>query len=194
MATTREAPLRRDAQRNREAILTTARQLFAESGEVPMYEVARSAEVGQATLYRHFPDRSALVLALFAEQLERLERLAAEHAGDPDAIFVLLREVAATQTRFHGMVDCLHGDPCSGSERDELRQRFADLVKPALLEAKAAGRLRRDVTVDDVSLLVAMIDGALGMESDAAGRAAAAMRALTLALDGLVDDRTGSPG
>ena len=66
MTTTSETPLRKDAQRNREAILAAARELFAESADVPMYEIARRAGVGQATLYRNFPDRRNLAASLLA--------------------------------------------------------------------------------------------------------------------------------
>src|ERR1700730_17128275 len=101
MATTPQATLRRDAQRNRDTILTAARDLFAESGEVPMYEIARRPGVGQATLYRHFPDREAVAAALATEQLDRLEHLADSHAGDPDAFFILVRGMVDAQARCH---------------------------------------------------------------------------------------------
>src|ERR1700745_2083307 len=101
MSTTKQVPLRKDAQRNREAILEAARELFADCADVPMYEVARRAGVGQATLYRNFPDRRDLAAALLLEEMERTEQLAAEHAGDPDAFFVLLRNLVGTLARVH---------------------------------------------------------------------------------------------
>jgi len=61
--------------------LDAARELFAECADVPMYEVARRAKVGQATLYRNFPDRRNLAAALLAEHMEQTEQLAAAH-GD----------------------------------------------------------------------------------------------------------------
>src|ERR1700690_1534755 len=83
--------LRKDAVPNREAILVAARELFADAAEVSMCEVARRAGVGQATLYRNFPDRTALAAELLGEHVERIARLATDCAGDPDAFFVLLR-------------------------------------------------------------------------------------------------------
>jgi AcrR family transcriptional regulator len=178
--------LRKDAQRNHDAILGAARELFAESADVAMYEIARRAGVGQATLYRHFPDRRAVVLALFGEQLERLERLADEHAGDPDAFFVLLRGVVDAQARFHGLIDCLR-EPSGEkpAEMEPFMQRFVVLIQAALRDAKAAGTLRRDLTLDDVFLVVAMVRGALSKADDPSERAGAAARALALTLDGL---------
>jgi AcrR family transcriptional regulator len=179
-------PLRKDAQRNHDAILDAARELFAESADVAMYEIARRAGVGQATLYRHFPDRRAVALALFGEQIDRLERLAGEHAGDPDAFFVLLRGIVEAQARFHGLVDCLRDS--SGEKPAEMelfKQRFVALIKTTLRDAKAAGALRRDATLDDILLVVAMVEGALSKADGPSGRAAAAARALALTLDGL---------
>jgi AcrR family transcriptional regulator len=185
-------PLRKDARRNREAILNAARELFAESGDVAMYEVARRAGVGQATLYRNFPDRDALLAALSAEQLDRLERFAAEHAGDPDAFFVLVRAIVDTQVRFPGLVDCARETSAVKALLEPAQQRLVELIRGALRDAKAAGLVRRDLTVDDVFLLVAMVDGALGREVDATGRAAAASRVLALALDGLTSPSAGA--
>ena len=81
----------RDARENRAAILEAARDLFADSTDVAMSPVAKRAGVGQATLYRNFPSRSALAAEILDEHFERISALAAEHEGDPDAFFVLLR-------------------------------------------------------------------------------------------------------
>jgi AcrR family transcriptional regulator len=184
-----EAPLRKDAQRNREAILAAARELFAECVDVPMYEVARRAGVGQATLYRNFPDRRNLAAALLVEHMEQLEQLASEHGDDPDAFFVMLRNVVETVARFHAVSELAREDACLGSELARRRQHLAALMKEPLRAAKAAGTLRRDVTIDDVFLVVLMIKGAVEAADGAAGRAAAASRGLALVLDGLTPSR-----
>ncbi len=185
VTTTSETPLRKDAQRNREAILAAARELLAESSDVPMYEIARRAGVGQATLYRNFPDRRNLAAALIVEHMEQTERLAREHAGDPDAFFVLIRNIVETMARFHALGDLAREDACLGSELDRRRRRLAELMQEPLRAAKAAGALRRDVTIDDVFLTVSMVKGAVDRADSPAARAAAASRALTLVLDGL---------
>jgi AcrR family transcriptional regulator len=185
MTATRQPALRKDARRNREAILQAARELFAESADVPMYEIARRAGVGQATLYRNFPDRRSLAAQLIAEQIERSERLAAEHAGDPDAFFVLLREIAETVGRYHGISELAREDACVGSELERMRRRLAELIGGPLRNAKAAGSLRRDMTIDDLFLIVLMIRGAVDGADSTVARAAAASRALTVALDGI---------
>jgi AcrR family transcriptional regulator len=185
VTTTSETPLRKDAQRNREAILAAARDLYAERADVPMCEIARQAGVGQATLYRNFPDCRNLVAALMVEQMEQTESLAAEHAGDPDAFFVLIRNVVETMARFHALGDLAREDACLGSALDRRRQRLAELMQEPLRTAKAAGTLRRDLTIDDVFLMVSMLKGAVDRADGPAARAAAASRALTLVLDGL---------
>ena len=185
MSATSDAPRRKDAQRNREAILDAARELFADCADVPMYEVAKRAGVGQATLYRNFPDRRDLAAALLIEEMGHTEQLAAEHAGDPDAFFVLLRNVAETIARFHALGELAREDACLGSALDSRRRRLRELLKEPLRAAKAAGTVRCDVTIDDVFLVVLMVRGAIDGADGPAARAAAASRALALLLDGL---------
>lgn len=185
MTTASETPLRKDAQRNREAILVAARELLAESADAPMCEIARRAGVGQATLYRNFPDRRDLAAALLVEQMEQTERLAAEHAGDPDAFHVLMRNVVETIARFHALGELAREDACLGSALDRRRRRLAELLKAPLKDAKVAGTIRGDVTLDDVFLMVSMVKGAIDGTDGPAARTAAANRALTLLLNGL---------
>ena len=189
MAATSQAPRRKDARRNREAILSAARELFADCADVPMYEVARRAGVGQATLYRNFPDRRDLAAALLLDEMKHTEQLAAEHAGDPDAFFVLLRNLVETIARFHPLGELAREDACLGSALDSRRRRFRELLKEPLRAAKAAGTVRCDLTIDDVFLVVLMVRGAIDAGEGPAGRAAAASRALGLVLDGLTPSR-----
>lgn len=77
MATKKSQPLRRrprtDAQRNRERILAVAKQAFARSGaNASLDDIAKTAEVGAGTLYRHFPTRDALIEAVYRSEVEKL--------------------------------------------------------------------------------------------------------------------------
>jgi AcrR family transcriptional regulator len=88
-------PRRADAQRNYELLLAAARDAFDEHGaDAPLDEIARRAGVGNATLYRHFPTRRDLLVAVFAEEVAHLcsrgEALLAEDSAD-DALFAWLR-------------------------------------------------------------------------------------------------------
>src|SRR6201985_1760665 len=78
-------PKRADARRNYEKVLTAAREAFAEGGEsTALEEIARRAGVGIGTLYRHFPNRQALLEALYVNEVEEVCRSAAELEGsDP---------------------------------------------------------------------------------------------------------------
>ncbi|HHU08621.1 MAG TPA: helix-turn-helix transcriptional regulator [Intrasporangiaceae bacterium] len=78
--------MRADARANRAAVLSAARTLFAERGvEVPLRAVATEAGVGIATLYRHFPDRDALILAVAFDVLEDVHAVITRCEEDWDA-------------------------------------------------------------------------------------------------------------
>jgi AcrR family transcriptional regulator len=176
---------RKDALRNREAILDAARRLFAESTDVAMCEVARQAGVGQATLYRNFADRTELAAEVFNEYIERFEALAAECLRTPGTFFVLLRHLVLSVAEFYTLGDLARRDARVGSQLDRIRNRIADLIRQPLDDAKKAGRLRRDASVDDVFLILLMARGAMERTSGPEARAVAATRVLTIALDGL---------
>ena len=81
-STTATRKLRMDAQRNRERILEAARLAFIEHGaEASLDNIARQAEVGSGTLYRHFPTRDALIEAVFGNQVEKLIAAAARYSA-----------------------------------------------------------------------------------------------------------------
>ncbi len=185
MSATDRTPRRRDAQRNRQAIMAAARDLFAECADVPMYELAKRAGVGQATLYRNFPDRRDLAAALLAEQIARTEALATEHADDPDAFFVLLRHVVEMMAQCRALGELTRENACSGSELAVCRERLAELLKQPLRGAKAAGTVPCAVTIEDVFLVLSMIQGAIDAAHGPAARSAAASRAFNLAMEGL---------
>src|SRR5580765_1713039 len=83
---TGERGLRADARRNREAVITAAKKLFADQGlDAQMPDVAKAAKVGVGTVYRHFPTKGDLIAAMAAERFERLAEMAVEslEAEDP---------------------------------------------------------------------------------------------------------------
>src|SRR5687767_5606661 len=113
--TAEQRPMRADALRNRAKIVEAAKAAFGERGlDTQMEDVARRAEVGVGTLYRHFPTKDALVRALIFDKMARLSdhaRAALEEEDDPLAAFervfwrageqqvddCALREVVASQ-------------------------------------------------------------------------------------------------
>ena len=184
--------LRRDARDNRAAILDAARELFADSADVAMCQVARRAGVGQGTLYRHFSSRSALAAEILDEHVARIEALAAAEAGNPDAFFVLLRSLVDKMVDLYGLAVLARHDVETDSQLQRSRQRIRELLAVPLRDAKAAGTLRRDVSLDDVFLIFAMGRGAMEGLPDRAARSAVAHRMLALILSGL--EQPGPPG
>ncbi|MFI5727425.1 TetR/AcrR family transcriptional regulator [Streptomyces cyaneofuscatus] len=152
---------RADALRNRERIVTAARELFVEFGpDVPLDDVARRAGVGNATLYRNFPDRAALthevVLAVTSRTTARAEEAT---AAETDPFAALSRFVhAAADERIGALCPMLSGvfdrdHPDLLAERDRLEAAVEGLVSRAM----SAGRLRTDIAVGDVLVALSQL-------------------------------------
>jgi AcrR family transcriptional regulator len=182
------SPLRKDAARNREAILDAARDLMARSGDFPMYEVARRAGVGQATLYRHFPDRATLATAL---AIELHEEIAAAVQERPDSFDHLLDTIVACAVRSHGLTHVVRESQAAWRELERLRDELIVIVERPLRAAQAAGEIRGDVRPEDVFLLLAMIDGALQGVAEQGRRRELAERVRHLGVRGLGPASTG---
>jgi len=185
LAATAQPPLRKDAARSRAAILSAARELFSAGRDVPMYEIGRRAGVGQATLYRHFPNRAAIVAAISREHVERIEAIAAEHEENSRAILIVLDAAADMLVRIHDLVGILREDATLAPVLDELRQRMRVVLGATLDRSRASDLLRDDLRADDLLLVLNMINGALTGIASTAERTTAATRALDLAVHGL---------
>lgn len=178
--------LRKDAVRSRRAILDAARELYRDDAEASFAEIAHEAGIGQATVYRHFADRRALLAALADEDMGALEeRIAADEEIGPHSLEELLREVGAAQLRSQGLIGAIRAGEVEESQVRGLTERVRDLFAPRLELARAAGIVRPDLTTDDVMLVLSMVDGALAPLSDFAERERASARAFEIALDGL---------
>ena len=154
------ARLRRDAELNRERILTAARRLFSETGlAVSHNDVARAAEVGVGTVYRRFPRKEDLLLALFEDQVERVVQLAeAAAAGDDPwhGLYVFLEATLEMQAGDRGLQEYLLG-PQAASLAGRANQRITPVVGELLVRAKERGQVRPDVEVPDVALVPIMV-------------------------------------
>ncbi|HEX2132159.1 MAG TPA: TetR/AcrR family transcriptional regulator [Actinophytocola sp.] len=147
--------VRADAQRNIDAVREAAKAVFAVSGvDAPVREIAARAGVGVGTLYRHFPQRSDLVVAVFRHEVDACAdaapALAAEHEPG-EALTGWLRRYTRFIATKRGLAAALHsGDPAF----DVLPAYFDQRLRPALgslLEAAvAAGEIRADVDADDL--------------------------------------------
>lgn len=182
-------PVRSDVERNHRALLQAARELLSARPDVPLYEIARRAGVGQATLYRHFPDRRALVGALATEVLDEVDAASVRAPAGPEGFVVLLQLLVRSMVRSGAILELLEEEPGSaelpGTILYGLVQRLREMVRSPLDEANAAGMLRPGIGVDDVMLVLGMAKGVIH-GTPAARRDAAAARALELVLHGLV--------
>lgn len=177
--------LRKDAEANRGDILAAADAVFARHGvTAPLDLVCREADVGRATLYRHFPDRHALMVALLDRALEGTARFAADLGERDDGFFVLLRHQAEQVPLRAALIDYWRVIKPDAPEIVAARARSRAIFAPFIARAISAGLCRADVSPDDVSLLTAMIGAAL-RGRDPEERAALALRACELLLDGV---------
>ena len=157
-----EKPMRADARRNRARILEAARELFAQSEhDVLMDDIARRAGVGVGTVYRHFPDKEALMGELVRERFCLFNAgmrgaFAAEQGLPPfEALAACLRENAAlvgedAATRFAFM---------SGDERVFARasaemEEFMELAEALVARACAGGEMRSDFDAADIPMIM----------------------------------------
>ena len=189
-----QRPLRADARRNRERVLTAARAVFAEQGRnAQMDDVARRADVGVGTVYRHFPTKDALLNALSDE----LFAVVAAHVrtlmdmDDAWEAFVASmwfggEKTAGDRAFTEIMAASRDFPPRTSPGRNDLILTTGELME----RAKAQGRMRPDVTVDDIPLLMCGVGSASGMPhpSPEAGR-----RHLAIILDGMRAEAASGP-
>lgn len=174
-----QTPRRRDAQRNRAAIVAAASEMMlSRRTSVLIPEIARRAGVGQATLYRHFPDRQALTAAVIAHELARLEAYVAANADRPAAFRDLLAELLRTQIAMRPLV--LHVRRLDRATRDRYQQRMIATLTAPLRRAQQEGHVRADLAPADLALLCTMVEGVVETAD-----ADAATRSIDLMLEGV---------
>lgn len=150
-----ERHVRADARRNVDGLLAAAKEVFATSGvDAPIREIAKKAGVGVGTLYRHFPQRSDLIVAVFRQEVDACADvapvLAAQHApGDALALWIQ-RFVDFISTK-RGLAAALHsGDPAYEALPDYFDQRLRPALDSLLAAAEAAGEIRPGVDPDEL--------------------------------------------
>ena len=159
--------VRSDARENRTRILEAARQVFAESNDVSMNQIAQRAGVGAGTLYRNFPTREALVLTLYQEEVERI-------VGSVPDLLATMPPREALRAWTIDLVDAMRkkhglGDALSATGRQAMSEQSYGPVIGAitrLLDAgKRDGAIRADANPDDfLQLTGALWRAATGTE------------------------------
>jgi AcrR family transcriptional regulator len=186
-------PLRRDAERNRQRILTAASEVFNERGlEVSLDEIARHAGVGVGTVYRRFRTKEELIEALFMDRLDSIAAIGEEALASPDpwsGLVSFMERMAEIMAGDLGLRQMLMYATYGRDLVAIARQRNEPLVGRLVHRAQAAGQLRADIAQTDIPFIVFML-------TEAAHLAYAASpgiwrRYLTLVLDGLRPEREG---
>ncbi|MEV0970410.1 TetR/AcrR family transcriptional regulator [Microtetraspora glauca] len=144
--------MRADARRNQQLIVATALRLFAERGTgVSMEEIARSAGLGVGTLYRHFPDRQALVEDIAADVLRRLltfGQATIERTASPwQALLLIVAHCAGLPL---ALTKSLSDAPSAHPELVRLRQDLDTLFAQIAEQAQEEGTMRRDIPPSEV--------------------------------------------
>lgn len=135
--------------------MQAAREIFAERGaDAPLSAIAKRAGVGQGSLYRHFPDRTALVAAVFDENIAELEgMLLSNDAAGIFALFDRAAEQAISSVALYESV-IVHR---RGTALAHLETRLRNLAQTLLERDRDRGAVAASIDVDDVLLGVAMI-------------------------------------
>jgi AcrR family transcriptional regulator len=147
-------PQRADARRNFESVLDAAKVAFAAKGaDASLEEIAKQAGVGIGTLYRNFPQRSDLINAVYADEVEQLCRSAEDLDDLPpwDALMVWLRRFVAYCNNKRALVDGLNRD---SDLFTNARTAMYATPAPLLARAQASGDVRADLDIEDVMYLV----------------------------------------
>lgn len=150
-------PLRRDVLRNRERVVDAASEAFAEQGlDVGYDDIAHRAGVGVGTVYRRFPQRADLIVAVFESRIDDLAQLAAvanEQPSGEAALTWFLERVVAIQARDRGLRDVLAGKAPRDQRMSHVRARLTPAVDALLERAKSENTLRPDIAVSDIAAL-----------------------------------------
>ena len=154
--------LRADAQRNLDALLQSAMAVFATLGvDAPVRQIAEKAGVGVGTVYRHFPQRSDLIVAVFRREVDACADaaavLAAEHEPDQALARWMQRYVDFISAK-RGLAAALHsGDPAYDTLPAYFQKRLRPALQTLLEAAAAAGKMRADVKPDELLRAVASL-------------------------------------
>ncbi len=184
-------PLRADAQRNRDRLIEIATTAFTESGvDVALEDIARRAEVGIGTLYRHFPTREALVMAVYRKQIDDLQMAAQQLPrthGPAEALRLWMRGFVEYGAVKRGLVVLLRTMMDTDSDLfDHARTTLRTSAEGLMTAAAEAGEIRPDFSAGDVIRAL----GGICMATDRPDAGATALALVDLVFDGL---RYGAP-
>jgi AcrR family transcriptional regulator len=148
--------LRADARRNRQAVIAAAKKLFAEQGlDAQMPDVAKTANVGVGTVYRHFPTKDHLIAAIASDHFERLADRAREALASPNAwqgFSDFIRFVAELQACDRGLCEVMASRP-EVMDTAAVASGLPELSDQLVKRSQRSGDLRRDLDWRDVPMI-----------------------------------------
>ena len=165
-------PPRADAQRNLDALLDAAKTVFAAAGvDAPVRDIAEKAGVGVATVYRHFPQRSLLIAAVFRRELDACADMAPVLAAthEPvEALSLWLQRFAAFVATKRGLAAALYsGDPVYEGLPALFEARLVPAMRMLLNAAVDAGQIRNCVQPDELLNAVARLSAPAASDTHA---------------------------
>ena len=177
--------VRADAKRNMDALLEAALAVFGDSGvDAPVREISVRAGVGVGTVYRHFPQRSDLIAAVFRREIDACADAApilADAYAPFEALAHWMQRYAAFIATKRGLAKALHsGDPAFDALPAYFEERLQPALRTLLASAGAAGEVRTDVDADDLLRAVASL--CMSASENGSGQA---QRMVALLIDGL---------
>ena len=181
------APLRADAERNRQRLLVAAKELLATRGlDVTLDDVARHAGVGTGTAYRRFPNKDALIDALMVDRIGEIAEIARECLEDPDpwvGLTSYFDRALALQAADRGLKEVLFSAGRGRERSNQARRAIAPVVTKLVARAKEAGVVRSDIDTSDVPLINFMLNTIVDFSRDVEPELY--RRYLAIVLDGL---------
>jgi AcrR family transcriptional regulator len=177
--------VRADAQRNLSVLLAAAKAVFASSGvDAPVRAIAAQAGVGVATIYRHFPQRSDLIAAVFRQEIDACASAAPTLAGEHEpgeALAHWLRRYAGLIATKRGLAAALHsGDPAFEALPGYFRQQLEPALQSLLDAGVASGQIRDGIEPYELLRAIGNLSLATGEDANLHSR-----RMVDLLIDGL---------
>ncbi|MGW4464083.1 TetR/AcrR family transcriptional regulator [Micromonospora sp. NPDC004704] len=157
---------RKDQLRNRQKLLASAQETFTEHGpDIKMEEVAHRAGLAVSSLYRHFPTKDDLVVGVLDAMIRGVQE-GADRAASIEDPYEAFRTVFTQSCAMRDEEVATFAKLAALSRRtqEHARRLIADVVGPATTRLRAAGGLRKDITIEDVAAFVRMADLSEGVE------------------------------
>lgn len=157
--------MRKDAAARRDKLIEVAAMLFERDGyDIPLDAIVTTAGLGRATLYRNFPDRTALMAAVLVYKLAELEQFVAAHDDDTTLLKAFVRKCGLNVLLHAPAVECLKADTSTGAVQESIAVMTARadvLLDQIVMRSHAAGTLCAGATAAHLRIVNKMVAAAV---------------------------------